>query len=262
MAKPGNAIREIHRLENLAERDNLLCRLHPLSKVLVTLMFLALVMSVGKYGAGNLLCMCLYPIALMIMGKLSVRQAFWRLRPLLLAVCLIGAANPFFDRTPCLQAGNLMITGGMLSMLILLLKAGLAVFASYILIATTTMEQICYALRKLHVPQLLVILLLLIYRYVILMLKEADRLTQAYVLRAPGQKGIHYKAWGSLAGQMLLRSMDRAETVYESMTLRGFHGEYYLRGAFAPAWQSVFYTFVWFALLTVFRFVPIFGISA
>ncbi|MBQ2153482.1 MAG: cobalt ECF transporter T component CbiQ, partial [Oscillospiraceae bacterium] len=48
----------------------------------------------------------------------------------------------------------------------------------------------------------------------------------AYRLRAPGQKGIHASAWGSFLGQLLLRSMDRAQSLYESMLLRGFAGEF------------------------------------
>ena len=49
---------------------------------------------------------------------------------------------------------------------------------------------------------------------------------EAYQLRAPGQKGLHISAWGSFLGQLLLRSMDRAEALYESMELRGFSGDY------------------------------------
>ena len=139
-------------------------------------------------------------------------------------------------------------------------KAGFAVFASYVLIATTTVEQICYALRKIHMPQILVTVLLLIYRYLVLMLKEADRITQAYTLRAPGEKGIKKSAWGSLAGQMLLRSMDRAQRVYESMTLRGFRGEFFLRGSFIPLWQSVLYGIIWVVMLAAFRIVPVFEV--
>ena len=147
------------------------------------------------------------------------------------------------------------------SMAALLLKAGFAVSASYILIASTTMEQICYALRKLHVPRVLVTVFLLIYRYLVLMLKEADRITQAYSLRSPGEKGIRKSAWGPLAGQMLLRSIDRANTVYESMTLRGFRGEFFLRGSFVPLWQSVCYGVLWGGVLLLFRLVPVFELA-
>lgn len=258
MAKLGQAIHEIHSLENLAERDTFFNRIHPLAKVLVTIWYLVLVMSFGKYDIVGLAGMCLYPLILMISGDISVRQAVRRLKPVLFMVFLIGAANPFFDRVPVMEAGGFTVTAGMISMVTLFFKAGFAVFASYVLIATTTVEQICYALRKIRIPQILVTVLLLIYRYLVLMLKEADRITQAYTLRAPGEKGIKKSAWGSLAGQMLLRSMDRAQRVYESMTLRGFRGEFFLRGSFIPLWQSILYGIIWAAVFTVFWFVPVF----
>lgn len=261
MTKPGRAIHEIHKLENLAERDTFFCRIHPLSKVLVTIWYLILTMSFGKYDIVPLAGMCLYPIILMILGDISFRQALYRLRPVLLMICLIGAANPFFDRKPLMAVGGFTVTAGMLSMVTLFLKAGLAAAASYILMATTSMEQICYALRKLHVPRVLVTVLLLIYRYLVLLLKEADRITQAYHLRAPGEKGIRKSVWGSLAGQMLLRSMDRAQAVYESMTLRGFQGEFFLQGSFIPGRQSVIYGLLWGSGLAVLRFVPVFQIA-
>ena len=83
-------------------------------------------------------------------------------------------------------------------------------------------------------PELIPTLLLLTYRYIGVMIEQASVMSQAYKLRAPGQKGIHISAWGSFLGQLLLRSMDRAEELYSSMTLRGFRGEFYY--ADAPAY--------------------------
>ena len=260
MTGPGRAIREIHSLEDLAERGTFLCRIHPLAKVLVTIWYLILVMSFGKYDIEGLWGMSIYPVILMILGDISAGEAIRRMRPILLMVCLVGLANPLFDRELLGTFGGMKITSGMLSMVTLFFKTVFAVAAAYILMATTTMEQICYALRKLHVPQILVTVLLLIYRYLVMMLKEADRIMQAYRLRAPGERGIRKDAWGPLAGQMLLRSMDRAQAVYESMTLRGFRGEFFLRGRFVPPRRSAFYGIGWAALLAVFRFLPVFRI--
>ena len=57
-----------------------------------------------------------------------------------------------------------------------------------------------------------------------LFFKETDKTLFAYSLRAPGQKGISIKTWGTLVGSMMLRSIDRAMNVYQSMMLRGFKG--------------------------------------
>lgn len=111
-------------------------------------------------------------------------------------------------------------------MVTLMLKGVFSVLASYILIATTSIEKICYAMRLVHVPKIMVTQIMLTYRYIVLFLNEVDRITSAYALRAPNQKGIHFKVWGSLTGQLLLRSTDRATIVYESMTLRGYNGEF------------------------------------
>ena len=107
-------------------------------------------------------------------------------------------------------------------MFTLILKGVLSLLASFLLIASTPVESLCYALRRLHVPSVIVTLLLLTYRYVGVLTEEASVMTDAYHLRAPGQKGIHRSAWGSFFGQLLLRSMDRAEDLYSSMQLRGF----------------------------------------
>lgn len=49
---------------------------------------------------------------------------------------------------------------------------------------------------------------------------------ESYALRAPGQRGIHFSAWGSFLGQLFLRSFDRANELYQSMQLRGFDGQF------------------------------------
>ena len=59
------------------------------------------------------------------------------------------------------------------------------------------------------------------------MTEELSVMTDAYHLRAPGQKGIHVSAWGSFLGQLLLRTMDRAQELYSSMLLRGYHQHFH-----------------------------------
>jgi cobalt/nickel transport system permease protein len=58
-------------------------------------------------------------------------------------------------------------------------------------------------------------------------MEEVARTLRAYSLRAPAQKGIHHSVWGSLAGQLILRTFERAQRVYQAMCLRGFTGDYH-----------------------------------
>lgn len=263
MSKINRAIHEIHDLDRLSEEKGWLQEIHPLPKVLVTLFYMILVVSFDKYDIAGLAGMCLYPVCMMILGDFSAKRAFRQLKGIFLLVCIVGIANPILDRQLFAYVGSIPVTCGMISMLTLMMKGTFAVTASYLLAATTSMENICYALQKLHMPKIMVTLFLLIYRYIILMLKETERMTQAYTLRAPGHKGIHYKAWGTLAGQMLLRTMDRAEAVYESMMLRGFQGEFYLKSKSRSRRKSAGLGFVlcWCILLLGLRIVPVFLVA-
>lgn len=129
----------------------------------------------------------------------------------------------------------------------------------YFLIATTGMEQICYALQLLHLPKVMSVVLLLTYRYLILLLQEGSRMSAAYALRAPHSKGIAFNAWGTLVGQLLLRSIDRAQTVYESMALRGFDGTFYLQRA-ADGKGALAFVLLSLGFCLVFRLLPVFAI--
>ena len=227
MGKLDDALGELREMDDLAAQDSPVHRLHPLAKLLATAAYIVAVASFGKYALSGVLVMILYPALLFQLSGVSVKTCFWKLRVVLPLVMAVGLFNPIFDRVPMLTLGGVTVSGGVISMLTLMLKGVLCLSASFLLIATTGIDALCAALRMLRVPGMLVTLLLLTYRYVGVMTGELAVMTDAYHLRAPGQKGIHHSAWGSFLGQLLLRSMDRAEELYASMRLRGFHGEFH-----------------------------------
>lgn len=157
-----------------------------------------------------------------------------------------------------MELGAVHINAGVISMVTLMMKGTFAVMASYILIATTSIEKICYALRLLHIPKILVTQILLTYRYITVLLGEVNRITQAYSLRAPNQNGVHFKVWGSLTGQLLIRSIDRANDVYESMTLRGYNGEFrYVGEKIHVRRQDILYLAIWLGIIFLLRKIPV-----
>ena len=105
--------------------------------------------------------------------------------------------NSFFDKQIVLYLGAVGVSGGVISMLTLMMKGIFCLMASFLLASTTSIEDICRALRQLHVPKVLTSLLLLTFRYISVLLDEAAIMTDAYRLRAPGQNGVHMSAWGS-----------------------------------------------------------------
>ncbi len=248
MSKLDNAIYEIHHMNKIAARKHWINSVHPLAKLSLTFFYIILVVSFSKYDILALAGMFFYPAAIFILADLSFKECLWRVRIILPLVCAVGIANPFLDSARADFFG-MIIPAGIISMLTLMMKGIFSVLASYLLIATTTIEGICYALRIIHVPKIMVTQLLLTYRYITVLLDEANRITQAYALRAPGQRGIHFKVWGSLAGQLLLKSIDRANVLYESMSLRGYKGEfnYIKKETFNK--NDLLYFAVWIAII-------------
>ena len=227
MDKIDHAASELREMDALAAMSSPIHSLHPLAKLLTTIAYIFLTVSFRKYDLSGLIVMLLFPVLLFEISGIPLKTCFCKLRVVLPLVCAVGLFNPILDRAPLLRIGSVAVSGGVVSMITLMLKGVLCLMASFLLIATTRMDAVCAALRKLHVPNMLVTLLLLTYRYISVMVETVSVMTTAYKLRAPGQKGIHISAWGSFLGQLLLRSMDRAGELYSSMQLRGFHGEFH-----------------------------------
>ena len=227
MNKVEKALFELGEMDALAAQDSPVHRVHPLAKLLATVLYIALVVSYPKYALSAMAGMLLFPVLLFQLSGIPVGTCFRKLRVVLPLVLAVGLFNPIFDRATLVTLGPVAVSGGVISMLTLMLKGTLCLMASFLLIATTGIDRLCAALRTLRVPALLVTLLLLTYRYVGVMAREVAVMTEAYQLRAPGQRGVHHSAWGSFLGQLLLRSMDRAEELYSSMQLRGFHGGFH-----------------------------------
>lgn len=223
-------------------------------------MYILLVVSFPGYDLVGIAGMVLYLLAHIIWHEISVGTMFRRVWPIFLLTGAVGIANPALDREICVVIGDVEVTYGMLSMVTLMVKGIFCVAASYILAVTTGIGQICHALRLLHIPKEIVMVIMLIHRYLMVLIKEVERMQQSYRLRAPNQKGLRYKAWGSFVGLLLLRSMDRAEEVYESMKLRGFQGIMQHSSRKNSKGKSILYVLLWGMVFVVLRIFPVFQI--
>lgn len=258
MSRLEQAIGAIHELDELAMRRTLLNRLHPVAKLVATLAFLVTVLSFPKYALSGVLGMGVYPLFCYQLADLPLIKGVQRFKNIAILLLALGLANVYFDTAPLLQLAGISLSGGWISLAVLLFKGLWSFLAVYLLIATTGMEQICYALQCLHLPRVLIVTLLLTYRYLILLLKEGSRISAAYALRAPDSRGIAYQAWGTLLGQLLLRSIDRAQLVYESMALRGFDGTFRLSGRSGVGCSSLLFAVLSVLVCLLLRVFPVF----
>lgn len=244
MSKAINSLYNMRLLEDMADKETSIHRLHPLVKLLTTVVYLIGVVSFGRYEISGLLPFVFYPVLIFALAELPVAPVLKRVLIALPFIIGIGILNPLFDHHTIL-IGGITISRGWITFLSILIKCGLTVTVSILLIATTGMDRLGAALRMLKVPKIFVLQLLLTYRYISVLIEEVARMQRAYSLRAPGEKGIRPNVWGSFAGQLILRTFDRAQRVYQSMILRGFTGEYNIGGIAKVRFKDFAYLVAW-----------------
>lgn len=225
MANLSTAWRQIRRLDEIAAGKTVIHQFDPRVKLIVTFFYIVTVVSYSKYDLLGLLPLILYPVVLISLAELPLRYLLGRVLIATPFVFFVGIFNPLFDHTPLLHFNGLTITGGWLSFMVLLVKFWLTVMAALILVATSGINEIGAALLSFKVPRVFVMQLLFMYRYLSVLMEETGKSLRAYQLRNIEGRGIDRKAWGSLVGQLLLRTIDRAQRIYQAMLCRGFRGE-------------------------------------
>ncbi len=211
MSRLQQVLNELQALETgtAARAGAQLRRIDPRAKLLVTLLFVVVLSTCPPRPSAALFAV--YPLLTALWGGVGIAHLVRRSLAVLPFVAFIGLFNLFQPRGWVVWTG--LLWRGMLSMQALLL-----------LIATTGYRPMCQALRQLGVPSFFVVQLLLIYRYLRVIVEEALSMQRARRARNVSERG-SWSLWGTMVGQMLLRTLTRAERIHRAMTARGFRGE-------------------------------------
>nr|WP_320131733.1 cobalt ECF transporter T component CbiQ [uncultured Holophaga sp.] len=255
MASLGDRLQELGTLDRLACQDSPVHRLDPRAKVGVTLVFILLVASWGRYTVQGLLPFALFPVFMGARAGIPARLVLRRALLVLPFALVLGASNPVLDRSPVFLAG-LPMAGGWLSYASILLRSLLCASAAVLLMATTSMEGVCWALERLGLPRVFAAQIGLLYRYLFVLLEEALRVTRARELRAHG-RALVFGDYGPLVGNLLLRTWERGRRIHTAMLARGFEGA--LRTGPERAFTGRDWTFLlgWVVILGAMRLVDI-----
>jgi cobalt/nickel transport system permease protein len=153
------------------------------------------------------------------------------------------------DRAILINIGPIGISGGWISFASIMLRFVLTVGAVLALIASTGFSSICMSLEKMGAPNSFAVQLLFLYRYIFVLVDEASRLVRARALRAFDGRGMGFKVFTAMIGQLLLRALDRAQRIHLAMRCRGFDGEIRVSrspvfrlhdGVFVLVWSATF----------------------
>jgi cobalt/nickel transport system permease protein len=219
-----NSLLSICTLEEISRKNCWINEVHPLMKLLITIVFILIVSSNGKYEISELILLTVYPMIIILISKIDFNIIAKKLLVPMITGVSLGIANPLYDKT-LVHIASFTISAGWLSLLVLLVKSMLIVSSTLILVATTKIEDIAYALRMLRMPKIMVLLLLITFRYINILMKEADRAIVAYSIRSERSGNIRFSDFGFIVSKIFMGCTRRAYELYQSMMLRGFTGE-------------------------------------
>ena len=260
MINISNSFAGIYTLEQLADGDTIIHRLNPIIKLITTFIYIVMVVSFNRYDLNGLIPYLFYPFIVMALSEVPYHHLLKRLILALPFSLLAGISNIIFDTETAFLVGGIGISFGLISFLTIILKTYLTVMAVLILVATTSMQNLSAQMVRLKVPADLVMQITMTYRYIGILINEAATMFTAYLLRSPKQKGIRIHHMGSFIGQLLLRSIDRAERIYYAMKCRGFQGAVgYLQRQELTITDYVYGLMVC-SISVIFRFVNVVGL--
>jgi cobalt/nickel transport system permease protein len=225
MANLAEQVFDIGLTDALAGRDTPVHRLDPRAKLLVTLFYCAVAVSFDRYTVSALIPLIAYPVFLCTVGKIPFSYIGRKILLVSPFALTIGIFNLLSEPQPVSEIFGITVSAGQVSFVSILLRLVLTVGAVSALAAVTGFYPLLRAAERLGVPRVLILQMMFFFRYLFVLVSEAVRMIRARNLRSFGARGMGLRSYGPLAGHLLLRTLSRAEKIYQAMNARGFSGE-------------------------------------
>jgi len=219
-----------HFIDRFAMGDSPVHRLDARAKLLAVLAYTVVLISYDRYTVCDLAPLAVLPLALLWFARVPLWFALRRVLILSPFIMMLVLMSPLYDRVPhpvTFGPWHFRISGGWLTAADVALKFAGGVLALTALMCTTPFALLLEALRRLALPQVVVMQLGFLYRYLFVLIDEAQRVRRARDFRgaALAPLGRRIAAAGGVIGSLFLRTLNRSQRVHLAMAARGNHGE-------------------------------------
>lgn len=222
--------------EKFASGTSLIHRLDPRTRIIA-----AIVLSVATALCDNLYLAGIYffiALVLIMAAQLNRMDVARRLKPLFWFLLMIWIILPLtFDGEAVARFYGMEITApGIVLCCKITVKSITILLVFTALIATMTIASLGNGLHRIRVPDKMVFLILMSYRYISVIEEEYKRLLRAARFRGfvPGTNLHSYKTFAFLAGMLFVRASLRAERVHKAMLCRGFNQKFHTLDVYPP----------------------------
>jgi cobalt/nickel transport system permease protein len=219
-----------HFIDRFAMGDSPIHRLDARAKLAAVLGYTVVLISFDRYAVAELAPLAVLPLAMLWFGRVPVWFALRRVAILSPFILMLVLVSPIYDRAP--QAVSFgpwkyAVAGGWLTAADLAVKFAFGVLALTAMISTTPFALLLEAMRRLGMPQAIVMQLGFLYRYLFVLIDEAMRVRRARDFRgaALAPAGRRLAAAGGVIGTLFVRTLNRSQRIHVAMAARGYRGE-------------------------------------
>ncbi len=219
-----------HFIDRFAMGDSPVHRLDARAKLAAVLAYTVVLISFDRYAVAELAPMAVLPLAMLWFGRVPVWFALRRVAILSPFILMLVLMSPLYDRAPqavTFGPWQFAVSGGWLTAADIAVKFALGVLALTAMMCTTPFALLLEAMRRLGMPQAIVMQLGFLYRYLFVLIDEAMRVRRARDFRgaALAPVGRRLAAAGGVIGTLFVRTLDRSQRVQLAMAARGYRGE-------------------------------------
>lgn len=225
--------------ELYSHRNSLIHRMDARVKLILTLAFIIFINLTPVAAWSACILFLTITISIATLARLGV---WFMLKRSVYALPFVLAAIPLLFTGPeprfiwqIIPGWNLAISvEGALRFASIALKSWISIQAAILLATTTRFPDLLIAFKQLRIPELLVAIIGLMWRYLFVIVDEATTLIHARssrsaclpeTKRAGGTLLWRANVTGGMAGTLFLRSIERSDRVYSAMLSRGYTGE-------------------------------------
>lgn len=180
---------------------------------------------------------CIYAALVVIIATASRLPAKYLLSRMLVVlpfILVVAVFVPFMNRVgPTYHWWIFTVSrGGLLVLWNVTAKSLISVSCLILLSSTTPFGDLMHGFERLHVPRFFTTVAAFMYRYIFIIVDEAERMKRARDSRNFRGRWIwQARVVGHMVASLFLRSQERAERVYQAMSARGFDGTF-------PRWKD------------------------
>ncbi len=198
----------------------------PARLLIILVLLLGIVLTPNGYWY-NWLVYGLVIIGLVAIAQVRINTLVRRvaLESIFLSVVLIGTLFRR-DGEVVWSWGWLQVTGtGLMILGSVSIKAFLSLILLNLLTMTTSIPDLLNGLLVLRTPPLLVAIMVSMYRYISVLIKEFQAMQRAAAARNfRGSSNWQRLVLGNMLGSLFIRTYDRGERIYQAMLARGYQG--------------------------------------